>query len=78
VSANEGKPPVLTAEVEARWANLRAGSIRLSEREALQFAQPLHERRMELHRDKPSEQTFWDVRVGAQLFGAARATRTAI
>jgi hypothetical protein len=41
------------AEMEARWANLRAGPKALTEREAHQMAMPIRDRWLQQHRDKP-------------------------
>lgn len=47
------------ADLEARWANLRAGPVTLSEREAHEIAFELYDRWIEMHRDEPSAQTRW-------------------
>lgn len=47
------------AEVESRWANLRAGPRSLSEREAHELAVPIYQNWLKLHRENPSEQYFW-------------------
>jgi len=52
------------AELEARWANLRAGPKSLSEREAHQLATVAHDRWLEQYRDNPSQQTSWDTELG--------------
>lgn len=57
------------AEVEARWANLRAGPKLLSEREAHQLAVVSYEGWLEQYRDNPSQQTSWDTELGDRLFG---------
>jgi Phage integrase, N-terminal SAM-like domain len=57
------------AELEARWANLRAGPIPLTEREAHRFATVAHDRWLEQYRDNPSQQTNWDTLAGDRLFG---------
>lgn len=59
----------MLAELEARWANLRAGPKLLTEREAHQLAVVSYERWLEQYRDNPSQQTGWDVEVGDRLFG---------
>jgi len=56
------------AELEVRWANLRAGPKELTEREAHQIAAPVHDRWLAQHRDNPSGQTLWDTGLGARLF----------
>ncbi len=57
------------AELEARWANLRAGPKPLTELEAHQLAIVAHDRWLEQYRDNPSQQTSWDIKVGDRLFG---------
>lgn len=57
------------AELEARWANLRAGPKPLSEREAHQLAIVSYDHWLEQYRDNPSQQTNWDIGVGDRLFG---------
>jgi hypothetical protein len=57
------------AELEARWANLRAGPKPLTEREAHQLAIVSYDRWLEQYRDNPSQQTNWDIGVGDRLFG---------
>lgn len=57
------------AELEVRWANLRAGPKPLTEREAHQLAIAEHDRWIEQYGDNPSQQTRWDVRLGDWLFG---------
>ncbi|GAA0022049.1 MULTISPECIES: DUF6538 domain-containing protein [Bradyrhizobium] len=57
------------AELEARWANLRAGPKPLTEREALQLAAGSYDRWLEQFRDNPSQQTSWDIAAGDLLFG---------
>ncbi len=47
------------AEIDARWATLRAGTTKLTEREAAEIARDLFDRWIELHRDEPSQQTRW-------------------
>lgn len=56
------------AELEVRWANLRAGPKALTEREAHQMAVPIHDRWLAQYRDNPSSQTKWDTRLGPLLF----------
>jgi hypothetical protein len=56
------------AEIEARWANLRAGPKALTEREAHQMAMPIHDRWLQQHRDNPSQQTAWNVDLADQVF----------
>src|SRR5438876_850148 len=52
------------AEIEARWANLRAGPKSLTEREAHQLAIVANDRWLQQHRENPSQQTSWDVSLG--------------
>lgn len=47
------------AEVEQRWANLRAGKRALTEREAHAIAAVAHDRWLSWHREEPSEQFAW-------------------
>jgi integrase len=56
------------AELEVRWANLRAGPKSLTEREAHQLAAPYHDRWLVQHRDNPGGQTVWDTELGPRLF----------
>src|ERR1700722_18042588 len=49
------------AEIEGRWASLRAGPKPLTEREARQMAMPVHDRWLQQNRDNPSQQTAWNV-----------------
>ncbi|KAB0677260.1 site-specific integrase [Aureimonas leprariae] len=67
VEARERHSKVL-AEVDARWAMLRAGPKALSEREALEIAQELHAYWIERHRDEPSQQTEWRSELYVQLW----------
>ncbi|MCK1333435.1 hypothetical protein IVB57_35230 [Bradyrhizobium sp. CW9] len=59
------------AEIEERWANLRAGAKDLTEREAHELAAFAYERWFEQHRDNPSLQTVWNVELGGRLFAPA-------
>jgi hypothetical protein len=56
------------ADIEKRWANLRAGPKPLTEREAHQLAAPAYDNWLARYRDNPSQQTIWDVDVGDRLF----------
>ena len=49
----------LSAEVEARWANLRADARNLTEREAHALARSVHDQWLDLHYDDPSFQVGW-------------------
>lgn len=59
------------AEIEERWANLRAGPKVLTEREAHELAAFAYERWFEQHRHNPSLQTVWNVGLGGRLFAPA-------
>ena len=56
------------AEIESRWANLRAGPRVLTEVEAHQMAAAVHDQWLQQHRDNPSGQTYWQVNLGEHLF----------
>ncbi len=56
------------AEIEARWANLRAGPKVLTEREAHQLAVVVHDRWLQQHVDNPSQQTHWNVDLADRVF----------
>ena len=56
------------AELEVRWANLRAGPAPLTQREAVRFAAVAHDRWLEQYQGNPNEQTGWDVDLGGRLF----------
>ncbi|AWN38927.1 DUF6538 domain-containing protein [Methylobacterium radiodurans] len=60
----------LSAEVEARWANLRAGARKLTERDAHALAASAHDEWLELHRDDPSFQSGWRTELYATLWTA--------
>lgn len=62
------------AEIEKRWANLRTGPKSLTEREAHQLAIPAHDNWLARYRDNPSQQTSWDVELGARLFALPTLT----
>jgi hypothetical protein len=59
---------IALAELEKRWARLKAGPRSLTERESHDMAAVVHDRWLEMHRDEPSQQTFWPVHVGATVF----------
>jgi hypothetical protein len=63
------------AEIESRWANLRAGPKSLTETEAHQMAAAVHDRRLQQHQDNPSEQTFWRTDRGDRLFAPPAALK---
>lgn len=56
------------AELEARWANLRAGPKLLSEREALELAAPLGDWWISQYQDSPSSQNVWRTAYGQRVF----------
>ncbi|WP_407181458.1 DUF6538 domain-containing protein [Bradyrhizobium sp. STM 3562] len=63
------------ADLETRWANLRAGPKPLSELEAHQLAIVAHDQWLEQYRDNPSQQTNWDVQLGHRLFGPRKTSK---
>jgi integrase len=63
------------AELEARWANLRAGPKALTERDAHQLAIVAHDRWLEQYRDNPNQQTSWDIELGGRLFGVPKTLK---
>jgi integrase len=56
------------AELEQRWANLRAPPKPISEREAHELVAPAYEWWINLHRDNPSEQTVWKTKFFDKLW----------
>jgi hypothetical protein len=64
------------AEIETRWANLRAGPKTLTEREAHQLAVPVHDRWLQQHLENPSQQTAWDVDLADRLFAPPRKLKS--
>ena len=64
------------AEVEKRWANLRAGPKSLTEREAHQLAMAAHDNWLAKYRDNPSQQTVWDVELGDRLFAPPKPMKS--
>src|SRR3954471_23913552 len=63
------------ADVEARWANLRAGPKVLSEREALELAAPLGDWWISQYQDNPSSQTAWHTPYGHRVFATTAALK---
>ncbi|MGK7062713.1 DUF6538 domain-containing protein [Bradyrhizobium sp. 1050_B9_N1_2] len=63
------------AELEARWANLRAGPKALTECDAHQLAIVAHDRWLEQHKDNPTQQTSWDIELGGRLFGVPKTLK---
>jgi hypothetical protein len=55
------------AKIEAQWAAFRQGPRVLSEREAHEKAQVIHDRWLALHREDPSEITFWRLALSDRL-----------
>src|SRR5271166_1397403 len=55
------------AELETRWANLRAGPRTLTEREAHDLAVVVHDRWLETYRDNPSE-SAWPIDLADRIF----------
>jgi hypothetical protein len=64
------------ADVEVRWANLRAGPRALTEREAHQLAVTVHDRWLQQHQENPSKQTAWNVDLADRLFAAPRRLKS--
>lgn len=60
----------LSAEVEARWANLRVGTRSLTEREAHNLASSIYDKWLKLHHDDPTFQVGWHVDLYATLWTA--------
>lgn len=58
----------LMTELDERWKNLRAGPRNLTEREAQEIAATIYEQYVAKHSENPSEQTFWNVRIGENLW----------
>ena len=61
------------AEIETRWANLRAGPKTLTEIEAHQMAAMVHGRCLQHHQDNPSDQTSWRTDLADRPFAPAKA-----
>jgi integrase len=64
------------AEIENRWANLRAGPKALTEREAHQLAVAVHDRWLQQHLENPSQQTAWNVDLADRLFAPPRILKS--
>ena len=64
------------AEIESRWANLRAGPKALTEREAHQLVVSVHDRWLQQHLDHPSQQTAWNVDLAGRLFAPPRILKS--
>ncbi|WP_246689584.1 site-specific integrase [Methylobacterium sp. WL116] len=63
---------IALVELEQRWAALRVGPRRLSEREAHELAAPFYDHWLGLYRDEPSRQTFWRIELGDKLWPPRR------
>lgn len=57
-------------KLEQRWAGLRAGPRSLAEVEAHELSRVVHDQWLDQHRSNPSEQTFWSVTLGKQLWAS--------
>lgn len=67
-NATEAKARIAQAlsELEARWANLKRGTVALTEVEAHKLAQPVFDRWIQMHKDNPGEQRTWNTEIGVQ------------
>ena len=65
-----------SAEVKARWANLRAGARKLTEREAHALAASAHDEWLDLHSDDPSFQVGWHADLYPTLWTAVPLPET--
>ena len=72
--ATEAKHRLLAAltELETQWANLRAGLRTLTEREAHDLAVRFQDWWIDLHKDNPSQQAFWPLTLGGDLWPPLR------
>ena len=61
------------AEIELRWANLRAGPKALTEIEAHHMSATVHDRWLQHHQDNSSDQTSWRTDLADRLFVPAEA-----
>jgi integrase len=64
------------ADVEVRWANLRAGPKALTEREAHQLAMTVHDRWLRQYLENPSQQIAWNVDLADRLFAPPRRLKS--
>ncbi len=64
------------AEIEGRWANLRAGPKALTEREAHQLAVAVHDRWLQQHLENPSRQTAWNMDLADRVFAPPRRLKS--
>jgi hypothetical protein len=60
------------AELEQRWANLRAPPKAISEREAHELVAPAYDWWFDLHQDNPSQQELWKTKHFDQLWDRRR------
>ena len=61
------------AEIELRWANLRAGPEGSDrDREGHQMAATVHDRWLQHHQENPSQQTAWKTDLANRLFAPAQ------
>jgi integrase len=51
-------------ELEAKWENLKRGPVTLTEVQAHEFAAPIYDRWIRIHKDNPSEQRAWNTEIG--------------
>jgi len=56
------------AEFDTYCSNLRCGPREITEREAHEFASIFYVQWLNAHRDNPSQQTFWDTKIGDTLW----------
>ena len=64
----------VNADIEARWANLDRGEVRLDVRQAINLARPFYDGMLAEFRDQPLLQTRWEVDIGAHCFRPVRAS----
>lgn len=60
------------AEFDTYWSNLRCGPREITEREAHEFASIFYTQWLNAHRDNPSQQTFWDRKIGDTLWSSRK------
>ncbi|KAB0676098.1 DUF6538 domain-containing protein [Aureimonas leprariae] len=66
----------VSAEVEARWANLRAGTRALTERECHALAAQAHDTWLRMHADEPSQQFAWHPKLYRVLWSKQLTSET--
>ena len=64
------------AEIETKWANLRAGQKPLTEREARALASKYHDLWLQQHIENPGQQTGWRTDLAARLFKPTEAAQS--